>query len=352
MKVGIIGYGGFGRFLHSAWSALPAVDVVALADPQVRLPEGVRGYRSPEALLEDAEVEVVSICTPPATHAPLACAALARGKHVLVEKPLATTLAGADAIIRAAGQAGRVVGINYVMRYTPIAEQLLAWSRAGTFGPLRRVTVENEAQDEALPADHWFWQPEVSGGILVEHAVHFIDLIDACAGRGDASVSGTALRRADGRLDRMAIQVQYGDRLLASQYHAFTRPKLYERTRWHFGFEALEMDADGWIPLSGSVRALVGEATREALQRLPGFAAEREEALASPAVVGGTPHPATHLVTGRFAVEETKDAIYRRGVQQALLDVVQAVQQPGHGLRVSLAEARRSLAFALQATQA
>ncbi len=236
------------------------------------------------------------------------------------------------------------------MRFTPVAEVLLAWSRNQTFGPLRRVTVENEAQDEALPASHWFWDRATSGGILVEHAVHFIDLIDACAGRTDVTVSGTSLRRQDGRVDRMALQAQYGDELLVTQYHAFTRPKAFERTRWHFGFEALEVEVEGWIPLSGRVRGLVDEQTLEVLSALPGFAIESSEPFAATAVAS-PPYKATRLVSGRFAVSDTKDAVYRRAVQRSLMDVVKAAESDTHRLRVTLAEARRGLAMALEASQ-
>ncbi len=85
---------------------MPGVEVVALADDQTSLPEGVRSYRDPTDLLEDADVDLVSICTPPDTHARLACQALEQGKHVLIEKPMATTLAGADAILAAQQRAG------------------------------------------------------------------------------------------------------------------------------------------------------------------------------------------------------------------------------------------------------
>ncbi len=333
-RVGIIGYGGFGRFLHSAWDALPGVEVVAVADGAAPLPAGVAGYRDARALVADPAVQFVSVCTPPALHADLACAALGAGKHVLVEKPIATTLEDADRIAGAAQASGCKVGVNYVLRYTPVAQWIIAASAKGTFGALRHATVENVAQDEALPAGHWFWDRALSGGILVEHAVHFIDLVGQCAPGAPTAVRGTRLCRADGRADRVALEVQYGDALLVSQYHAFTRPRAFERTRLHFGFETLDLDVEGWIPLAGEARALDAPGVRAALETLPGWTPLNGD---------------ESLVMGRFAVSESKDAIYRRGVQQALLDLVAASRDPAHRPRVRFADARQSLAIALAA---
>ncbi len=343
-RVGIVGYGGFGQFLHSAWGALPAVEVVAVADAVAPLPDALRTYRDAGALLADPDVDLVSICTPPATHADLACRALAAGKHVLIEKPLATTRADADRILEAQRVSGKVAGVNYVLRYTPVVEWIIAASRVGTFGPLRRATVENIAQDEALPPGHWFWDRAQSGGILVEHAVHFIDLIGQCAPGEATAVRGTVLRRADGRADRMALEARYGDALLTHQYHAFTRPRVFEQTRLYFGFETLDLHVEGWIPLHGTARALVTSEARACLETLPGW---QETACREAEGTAGR-----LLVEGRFAAPQSKDAIYRAGVQQALLDVIAATQNADHRPRVGLGDARQSLEVALRATEA
>lgn len=334
--VGIIGYGGFGRFLHQSWEALPSVRVVAVADPVVPLPAGCSAYRDAHDLLADPDVAFVSICTPPATHADLAVAALEAGKHVLVEKPLATSLAGADRIVEAAERTGGRVGVNYVLRYTPLVEWVVEGAQSGAFGALRHATVENVAQDEALPADHWFWDWQQSGGILVEHAVHFIDLVQQCVGRDPTGVRGTAQRRADGRVDRMAFEVRYGDEALVHQYHAFTRPQAFEHTRIHLGFEALDLDLDGWVPLKGTARALATPGVLDQLAALPGWHSSREQ---------------EGVVTGAFGIAAPKEAVYRKGVQAALLDLVGQVSEPQRRPRVTAADARASLAIALEASR-
>ncbi len=355
MRIGLIGYGGFGRFLHQSWDALdgPAVTAVADAVRPDGLPGGVAFYPGGEALIAGADVNLVAIATPPSTHAPLALAALARGRDVLVEKPVALSLGDVGEIRRAAQASGRVVAVDYMQRFTPVAEALAAWAESGAFGRLTRVVVENYAQDEALPRGHWFWDEAVSGGILVEHAVHFIDLAHSLLAPGDAAVEvqGGAVARADGRVDRVWMSAAYASGFVASHFHAFNRPRLFEETTVRFVFERAEVHADGWLPMAGRVRALVRGADDEAmLARLPGLVVdERTDLPPRPLSVGGRAFGAARDVRARFADPRPKPLVYADALRALLADVRAAGQRPEHRLRAGLDEAERSLAVALRA---
>jgi predicted dehydrogenase len=85
-----------------------------------------RGFPSAEALLEDDEVDVVHLCVPNHLHVPLAAAALANGKHVICEKPLALDAASADALVSAAEAAGTVGTVPFVYRFHPMVRELRA----------------------------------------------------------------------------------------------------------------------------------------------------------------------------------------------------------------------------------
>ncbi len=100
-RIGIIGYGGFGQFLHRAWATMDRVQVAAVADMDPGRDPGppVRFYRQWEELTDDPGIDLVVIATPPFTHADMSCEAMTRGKHVLIEKPMATSLEGARRII-------------------------------------------------------------------------------------------------------------------------------------------------------------------------------------------------------------------------------------------------------------
>ena len=105
-------------------------------------------------------------------------AALEAGKHVICEKPLALTVAQADEMIAAARRNGRLLIANLMQRYNPLFDAVRKLIRSGVLGDFLHGTFENYASDENLPADHWFWDRSKSGGIFVEHGVHFFDLFD------------------------------------------------------------------------------------------------------------------------------------------------------------------------------
>lgn len=205
-QIGIIGYGGFGQYLHQAWAGHPGVQVAAVADAgNARRPEQpVRFYHQWRKLLADPQIDIVAVATPCSTHAEIAIAALREGKHVLVEKPLATTVESAREIIAARNTSDRVAAVDYMQRYNPLVQAVKALSDNNTLGALRRIAVENYAADDRLPPEHWFWDLKQSGGILVEHGVHFFDLADYLSGTRVVQVNGAAARRPDGRIDRMA----------------------------------------------------------------------------------------------------------------------------------------------------
>lgn len=387
LSVGLVGYGGFGAFLHHAWNGTGGVAVRAVADADPsRRPADVRFYTRWQDLVADAGVDLVAIATPPASHAEIACAAMEAGKHVLVEKPLATTHADALRIRDARDRTGRVAAVDYMMRFNPVVEALHAWARSGCFGRLRRVVVENYAQDESLGPGHWFWDPAASGGILVEHAVHFIDVVHGCTAARPVRVDGIALRRGTGQEDRVMATVVYEDGLVASHFHAFSRPGFFEQTTQRFVFDLAQVDVEGWIPLSGRVSALVASGTETSgtetsgteasgteseLNRLPGFTPARRAGLdALPDVSrpegwgdvprgdrrlirsGGEPYTVDALVEGTFAVPTSKSVAYADALRALMRDVAAAVRAPSHRLRAGLEEGLSSLSVALAATEA
>ena len=130
------------------------------------------------------DVDVVYIATPPFLHHAQAMAALEAGKHVIVEKPLAMTVAQADELIAAARRRDRLLVANLMQRYNPLFDAVRRLVEARVLGEVLHGSFENYASDENLPAEHWFWDRAKSGGIFVEHGVHFFDLFAGWLGRG------------------------------------------------------------------------------------------------------------------------------------------------------------------------
>lgn len=372
-RLGLIGYGGFGRFLHHAWQSLPDVHVVAVADPALDTPPpGVRGVRSWEALLADPEIDGVAIATPPHTHAAIVCAAMEAGKHVLIEKPPALTPIEAQRLRETQARTGRVALVDFVLRYTPLVALMQRWSQTRLFGPLRRVIVENYAQDATLPPEHWFWDPTQSGGILVEHGIHFIDLVNACTVAAPVHVAGYGVRRSTHQMDRVLATVVYEDGLVATHYHAFAGPGFFEHTSIRFVFDLARVELIGWIPRVGRLVALVSPETETHLQELPGLqvvqrvpvvdlpdesrpegwgltVAEAEGR--SRVRVGTHTYHIDTFIEATFALAASKAEVYREGLRAVLRDFVQAATQPDHRPQILLDEALQSLHVALRAAE-
>jgi predicted dehydrogenase len=123
LRCGVWGVGVWGEKHARVYAAIPEAELVGVFDHSreraaaVAAQFGGRAFQSPAALL--AECEAVSVATPTVAHLEAAAQALAAGCHVLVEKPMAVTVAEADAMIQAAERAGRVLQVGQVERFNP-----------------------------------------------------------------------------------------------------------------------------------------------------------------------------------------------------------------------------------------
>ena len=138
--VGLVGAGMVASHHADALAALPWVRLVGVTDVDRSRAEALVA-RYPDAAafdslgaMCDAGVRAVHVLTPPATHAKLAIEALARGAHVLVEKPLATDVADCDRLAEAAERHGRRVGVNHSLLLDPWVQRLRAMVAAGRIG--------------------------------------------------------------------------------------------------------------------------------------------------------------------------------------------------------------------------
>ncbi|MDQ2799653.1 MAG: Gfo/Idh/MocA family oxidoreductase [Armatimonadota bacterium] len=357
VRIGLIGPRGFGAFCTGAYHDAGIARVMAFAGrdaanltnlaAQLGVP---RTYTDWRELLQDPTVEVVHIVTPPDKHAEMAIAALHAGKHVFVEKPLATTNEDAQAILSAAREAGKLAGINFVMRYDPLYQTIQTIARAGWLGPLTHIGFENYASDEGLGDDHWFWDPVASGGIFVEHGVHFFDIIGAIAGAPARDVLGRTWTRADGtnKEDRVQALVTYENGIEASFYHAFNRPGALEKQTAHFAFERGHVTLHGWIPTALDLTAIVDDAGREGLQSLLPMEVIADDD--TPPTVRG--NGKTYTVTARIRAHQTLGGptpVYRKAVQDAMADFAKAVRDPRHRPLVSAENGAASLRVAVAA---
>ena len=362
LSLGLIGPRGFGAFCTGAYHDAGVARVVAFAGRDASaLAETARLYGVPHTytdwreMLHNPEVEAVHIVTPPDRHADMAVAALQAGKHVFVEKPLATSVADAQAILQAGKDAGKIVGVNFVMRYDPLYQAVLEIARKGWLGPPTHVGFENYASDEGLGDDHWFWDPEASGGIFVEHGVHFFDIIGAIAGAPARNVLGRTWVRGDGtnKEDRVQALVTYENGVEASFYHAFNRPGALERQAAHFAFARGHITLSGWIPTALQLTAIVDEGGLAGLQTmLPVEVVDDGDFPAPGRTVRGNGREV--FVTHRVHAQQSLGGptpVYLKAVQEAMADFAAAVRDPLHKMLVTGEDGAASVRVAAAARE-
>lgn len=209
LGVGMVGYAFMGAAHSQGWRTVgrvfdlplnPEMRAVCGRDPDAVREAAVRlGWSAAETdwrdLLARDDVELVDICTPGASHAEIAIAALEAGKHVLCEKPLANSVAEAEAMVEAARQArGRgkraMVGFNY--RRTPalaLARRMVADGRIGTLRHVRVDYLQDWLVDPAFPLAWRLRRDQAGSGALGDLGAHAVDLAQHLAGEELSGVS-------------------------------------------------------------------------------------------------------------------------------------------------------------------
>jgi len=360
-RIGMIGNGGFTHFLLESWKSLPDVEVTAIsARNEERLRDTADRFGIPgvyaggdgwRRMLAEAPVDIVAVVTPPALHAEMTIAAVEAGKAVLCEKPLATNVEDAEAIAAASRERGVPVSINYVMRYNPLFHAVKSVIRERVLGEAHRVDFTNLASDEGLPPDHWFWDLEQSGGILVEHGVHFFDVYTWLLGSAPEDVQGyRTVRPGTTQEDRVMATVLYENGALGTFYHAFDRPSRLERQRALVSFDQGTIEIEGWIAIKATVDAAVSDAQAGRLRSLlPPHGPVDDRAFGDgerEARGGGKAYAFDRRLRYESVFSEDQGTMYAQNVRDALSDLVAAWRDPDNEVLADLEAGLSSLRIA------
>jgi predicted dehydrogenase len=199
--------------------------------------------------------------------------ALRAGKHVICEKPLAMTVAQADEMIAEAHRQDRLLVANLMQRYNPVSDAVRRLVETRVLGELIHGSFENYASDESLGPDHWFWDRSKSGGIFVEHGVHFFDLVAGWLGSGRVEAAQRGLRPGSSPPIEEHVQsvVRYGEGILVNFYHGFHQAGRMDRQELRLVFERGDVTLYEWVPTRVKVHAIADEAqTRTLCDLFPG----------------------------------------------------------------------------------
>lgn len=182
LRVGVIGAGLIAGCHVRAYARAAGARVVAVADTRLAKAEQLAASVGAEARAGLDEVlalgtDVISVCTPPSSHAELTVRALGAGQHVLCEKPVALSLSDAERIQRAAAASDRVLMIGHVSRYEPDHRAAKDLVEAGQIGDVAMMAHSLTTSLPGWSEGGWLARPEESGGPLLDLAVHSFDYL-------------------------------------------------------------------------------------------------------------------------------------------------------------------------------
>ncbi len=240
--VGIVGYGplgGMGYHHGLGVTRTEGIELVAVVDPNVERRKaaetdfpGVRAYASVSDLVNDEDVEVALVATPPAHHVTLTLALLRAGKHVACEKPLCLTVAEADQIIATATASRRMLTVHQNRRWDPDFVALRRAVDAGLLGEI--FNVETFVGGYAHPCRTWHSDTAVSGGAGYDWGSHHVDWVLQLLGGLPRLVQAHGHKRVWHDVtnhDQIRVRMTWSDgreaEFLQSDIAAVRRPKFY-----------------------------------------------------------------------------------------------------------------------------
>jgi predicted dehydrogenase len=200
LRVGIVGFGGAGMAHAWYFNRVPGCRVTAVFDPNVGGLARARADKHNDgwALFDDLEgflesdIDVVSVCAPDSTHATYIVAALEHGKHVICEKPLASSLEDCRRILQAVERSDRVAAVLHQMRFIPLYRKVKGILESGELGNAFYLegAYVHDLTSRASQFDDWRFRENATP--LVYSGCHFVDLLRWFANEEAVEVSGFA----------------------------------------------------------------------------------------------------------------------------------------------------------------
>ncbi|MBW7884865.1 MAG: Gfo/Idh/MocA family oxidoreductase [Caldilineaceae bacterium] len=253
LKVAVVG-SGIGREHVAAWLQLPDhFQLAAFCDVDLARGEAVaasagikRFVTSFDALCAMDDIDVIDICTPPFLHVEQSLQALAAGKHVVSEKPVAASLADIDRLVAAEARSGRRLMPIFNYRFGASIQRLRHLIQLGVTGPRYLSTVETAWKRgmDYYRAVPWrgTWEGEL-GGCLVSHAIHAHDALYYLVGKPRRVYARLATRVNPIEVeDTAAIALEMADGSLATL--AVTLGSVQEITRHRYCFANLTAESN------------------------------------------------------------------------------------------------------------
>jgi UDP-N-acetyl-2-amino-2-deoxyglucuronate dehydrogenase len=199
-RIGIVGCGRISQYHLEAIAKVEGLTLAAVCDiDEGRAKDagdrhGVPWFGSLDEMLAGAPMDIVAVCTPSGLHPEHGIAAANAGKHVVSEKPMALSVAAADALVAACDKAGTRLFVVKQNRLNPPIQLLKRAVERGRFGRIfmANVTVRWQRPQEYYDAEPWRGTWALDGGAIMNQASHYVDLIQWLVGPVDSVMAKTA----------------------------------------------------------------------------------------------------------------------------------------------------------------
>src|SRR6185295_9682431 len=196
VRVGVVGTGAMGHNHVRLLSSLPGAALVGVYDPKPEAAESMAREHGARVFprLEDlaGEIEAAVVAAPTVAHAEMGCALLGRGLHVLIEKPLASSLAEADRLLEQAGD--RVLMVGHVEFYNPAVQALLSLGGAPRFVEVQRLGIFSP---RSLDVD-----------VILDLMIHDLQILHALDASEVAEVRATGIAVLSPRIDIANVRIE------------------------------------------------------------------------------------------------------------------------------------------------
>jgi len=221
VRTAVIGVGYLGRFHAQKYAALPEAELVAVVDAnqqnreQVAAETGCRPVADYRDIL--GEVDAVSIATPTPLHYPIARECLERGLHVLVEKPITTTIEEARSLVETAARAGRILQVGHLERFNAAILALAGTLRTPRFVESHRLAPFKERGTDV--------------NVVLDLMIHDIDLIQSLVGAPIESIDAVGASVFSAGLDIANARIRYANGCVANTTASRVSMKMERKLR-------------------------------------------------------------------------------------------------------------------------
>ena len=199
LRTAVVGVGYLGRFHAQKYAQLPGSQLIAVADASAEAAARVAQELHVEAVSDYRDlfgrVDAISIAVPTPLHHEIACAALERGIHVLVEKPIATTVAEAQEMVATARKHRRVLQVGHLERFNP-----------AIVSAVQRMTAPRFVESHRLAP---FKQRGTDVSVVLDLMIHDIDLIQELVGEPIESIDAVGAQVFSGEIDIVNARIRF-----------------------------------------------------------------------------------------------------------------------------------------------